>query len=59
MENTNLNYLHQRTDELSPDQRDVMESHLIGWLSGMVSPEQWKDAVDAAVAHAERNPARR
>jgi hypothetical protein len=54
MENTKLTYLHQHTDQMTPEQRARVMGYLIGWLSVEVELERWKNVVDLAVQQAKQ-----
>jgi hypothetical protein len=54
MINSNLEFLQDSKETLSYKQKESFDSHLIGWLSGVVSKKDWDEAVTAAKEYVQR-----
>lgn len=51
-----LEELHAATTGLTIDQQRLVDAYLVGWLSGLVTAEQWAGALAYAVQSVRLNP---
>lgn len=48
---TNLNVYRAAIEGVSSDARNSMNNYIIGYLSGGVSEEEWRNAIESAVEY--------